>query len=265
MIERWSYREFINKSRLLTGLDLDSYKERQMERRIRQWMTRRKYAGFEDLYAFLENDEDEKLQFINYITINTSEFFRDSPVFDYLSIRVLPDLLDNYHQLNIWSAACSTGEEPYSMNIIAHELQAGNRVKILAGDIDHCALNTARAGKYSSRQVEKVPQNYRDKYFERNNGCFYIREFLKKSICFQQYNLLALGEKHVYSYPVHLILCRNVFIYFKFEIQKRLIEYFSRLLPSGGYFITGSVEMVNDPGMYDLEKQITAVYKKVND
>lgn len=263
MTRSWTYYDFARKLYLLTGLDLESYKYRQMERRIRQLMVRKNLDNFLNFYTVLATNEVERQQFLNYITINTSEFFRDKQVFDYLSTRVLPDLLSSYRNLNIWSAGCSTGEEPYTLSIIAHELQAGTRVKILASDIDHCALKKASLGKYHSRQMEKVPPHLANKYFEHINDCFYIREHFKKAVNFRQHNLLTLCNETIS--PMQLILCRNVFIYFKVEIQERLIEQFSGLLTTGGYFVTGCVEMISYPARFGLEKQIPAVYKKVTD
>ncbi|HHX87476.1 MAG TPA: protein-glutamate O-methyltransferase CheR [Firmicutes bacterium] len=261
MTQSWSYGDFVQKLYLLTGLDLGSYKDRQMERRIRQLMARKDH-NFASLYSELTNNKTEREQFLNYVTINTSEFFRDKHVYDYLSGHVFPDLLSSYRNLNIWSAGCSTGEEPYTLSILAHELKVGAQVKILASDIDQCALDKANLGRYHFRQLEKLPLYLKNKYFEHEHEYFYIRERYKQVVKFHRQNLLASLDSTIPE--MQLILCRNVFIYFKIEIQERLIKQFSRQLTCGGYFVTGCVEMINNPLKFGLERKIPAVYKKVS-
>lgn len=259
MTQNWTYDDFTQKLYLLTGLDLASYKDRQMERRIRQLMAR-KNKNFYRLYSELVHDQAKRKGFLNYVTINTSEFFRDDFVYDYLSGHVFPDLLNRYRALNIWSAGCSTGEEPYSLSIIAHELKAGARVKILASDIDHQALEKAGRGCYHPRQLEKVPPELRNKYFQFKSDYYYLRGRYRQAVTFCRHNLLASFDDSIPT--MQLILCRNVFIYFKAEIQERLTEQFSRQLAGGGYFITGCVEMINNPAKFGLERKIPAVYRK---
>ncbi len=262
MTEEWTYDDFTEKLLFLTGLDLSSYKDRQMERRIRQLMTRKK-QNFCNLYSELVHDGTERELFLNYVTINTSEFYRDESVYEYLSGHVFPQLLNRCHELNIWSAGCSTGEEPYTLSMIAHELRAGARVKILATDIDHQALEKASLGRYSIRQLEKVPPHLRTKYFTFESGSYCLRERYRKAVTFYQHNLLSPFDPTIPT--MQLILCRNVFIYFKIEIQERLIEQFSTQLATGGYFVTGCVEIIKNPARFALERKIPAVYKKLNE
>jgi len=106
----------------------------------------RKNLDFKTFYAELASNEAAKEEFLNYLTINTSGFFRDEHIYSYLADEVIKNLLKEYARLNIWSAGCSTGEEPYTLSIILHEMGAGLRAKILASDIDPGALEKAKRG-----------------------------------------------------------------------------------------------------------------------
>lgn len=255
-----TYQEFIQKVHLITGLDLESYKERQMERRIRQ-LLHRKNLDFKSFCAELARNEAAKEEFLNYLTINTSGFFRDEHIYSYLADEVIKNLLKEYGRLNIWSAGCSTGEEPYTLSIILHEMGAGSRAKILASDIDPGALEKAKKGYYHPRQLEKVAPGIKKRYFQYKEGCYYFQDRYKRIVSFRQQNLLDGFTEPIP--PMQLILCRNVFIYFKVEVQEKLIERFSSLLPAGGYFVTGCAEMISQPQRFGLEKKIPAVYQKV--
>lgn len=254
-----TYREFLQRIYLITGLDLESYKERQMERRIRQ-LVKRKNLDFRSFYAELAGNEAAKEDFLNYLTINTSGFFRDEHIYAYLAGEALNNLLKKYDRINIWSAGCSTGEEPYTLSIILHELGAGWQTRILASDIDPGALEKANRGCYQPHQLEKVAPGLRKKYFEYKESSYYFRDRYKRIITFRQQNLLTEFNKPFD--PVQLILCRNVFIYFKVEVQEKLIKRFSKLLPAGGYLVTGCTEMISQPQRFGLERKIPAIYQK---
>lgn len=255
-----TYQEFLRKVRLLTGLDLESYKERQMERRIRQLLQREK-LDFGSFYARLAGSTAAKEDFLEYLTINTSAFFRDEHIYAYLADKAIGELLREHGRIKIWSAGCATGEEPYTLSIILHELGAGHRAEILAGDIDPGVLEKAERGCYQPRQVQKVAPGLKRKYFDRREDCYYFRDRYKQMITFRRQNLLK--ELNVPAGPVQLILCRNVFIYFKAGVQEKLIEHFSALLPEGGYLVTGCTEMITRPQYFDLERKIPAIYRKV--
>ncbi len=254
-----TYLEFIQKIPQIIGLDLDSYKERQMERRIRQ-LLQRKNLDFKSFYEELAGNEKAKEEFLKYLTINTSAFFRDEHIYSHLAEKAVKNLLEAHDRINIWSAGCSTGEEPYTLSIILHEAGAGRRSRILAGDIDTGALEKAVRGCYEPRQLEKVPPKLIKKYFDCREGKYYFRDCYKQIITFQQQNLLE--EFNSSTGPLQLILCRNVFIYFKADVQEELIERFSALLSAEGYLVTGCTEMINQPQRFGLERIIPAVYKK---
>jgi len=255
----WTYEDFKKNFKKKTTLDLDSYKQRQMERRIRQMMDREGCKSFYDFYSQLEKDEEFLSRFLTYLTINTSGFFRDDHVYQNLQNKVLPELLKNHDKLNLWSAGCSNGEEPYTLALVLEELNALNRVGILATDFDRKALERAQEGVFNFRQVEKVPSRILERGFTRNGSNYQIKPKYKKIITYKHQDLLK-------SWPtfkeMHLILCRNVFIYFKSEIQEELIKRFVKQLTPGGYLVIGCSEYINEADTYGLQKVFQAIYNK---
>jgi len=257
--KEWDFEEFKKKFREKTSLDLDSYKQRQMERRIRQMITREGCTGFQDFFQWLDTDQEALNKFLTYLTINTSGFFRDEHVYENLKKNVLPELLQKFKDINIWSAGCSNGEEPYTVAIILEELNAHNRASILAGDFDQKALERAREGKYSWRQVEKVPTALLGKCFNKEGDWYYIKDRYKNMVTYRQQDLL----KPLHGLQtMHLILCRNVFIYFKTEIQEEVINRFVNLMPLGGYLVIGCAEYISEAHRFGLERKYSAIYRK---
>jgi len=157
--EKWDFTRFKKEFFQYTGLDLDCYKDKQMERRISQLLVR---EGFDDLSVFfgtIKTDKEQLHKFYTYLTINTSVFYRDGKIYDYLQKTALIDLLKKFDRLNIWSMGCSHGEEPYTLALILDELSALSRASIMASDIDDKVLDMAREARYTINQLEKVPPN----------------------------------------------------------------------------------------------------------
>lgn len=148
----WTYEDFKKAVFELINLDLSYYKERQMKRRIDSLISRNHYKGYQDYYYGLLHNRELLEQFINYLTINVSEFYRNPGQWEILKNEIIPQLLENNDQLKIWSAACSTGEEPYTLVMILGEFLPFNKIHILATDIDKEAIKKAKEGRY----IEKV-------------------------------------------------------------------------------------------------------------
>lgn len=258
--EEWDYGEFKTRFYGKTGLDLESYKDQQMERRIRHMMKREKCADFHELFIRLSGDAGFMHRFMHYITINTSGFFRDAVVFDRIKKNVLDELKQEHTKLRFWSAGCANGEEPYTLSIILDELKLLPRAYIMASDFDTGALENARAGVYNERQVDSVPQDLLQKCFTHRDGNYVIDDRYRRKIRFYQENILEMRTEN--KRPLHLILCRNVFIYFKTAIQERIIHYFSDLLAGGGYLVIGCAEYINDPRTFGLQREYPAIYRK---
>jgi chemotaxis protein methyltransferase CheR len=255
----WDYTRFKKAFYAKTGLNLDCYKDKQMERRIRQMMLRENRPDFNLFYNYLSVNLPAMERFCHYLTINTSEFFRDGNVFNCLEKDVFPQLLKNYPQgLKIWSAGCSMGAEPLSIAIILHKLNALRRAKVLATDIDENVLMVAQKGCFNQRYLSKTPNNLLQRYFKKDGENYWIKDVLKKAVIFKKHNLLI--DKPIPG--CHMILCRNVFIYFKSETQKLLLERFSCSLEPGGFLVIGSAEYINNPGKYGLSKLQNTIFQK---
>lgn len=255
----WDYEHFKREFYAWTGLNLDCYKDRQMERRIRQMMQRQKRLDFAQFYKFLKEDVRALSNFCHYLTINTSEFFRDDKVFNCLEEEILPELLQKYpRELKIWSAGCSVGAEPFSVAILLHDQNALARAQIFATDLDEKVLATARKGSFNWRYLQKMPGHFRRGYFEKVGEEYLIKEVIKKAVTFRKHNLLT--DKPISG--CHMIFCRNVFIYFKDATQRTLLKSFSDSLRPGGFLVIGLAEHISNPGQYGLGKRYHRIFQK---
>ena len=249
------YGRFKQQVHDLIHLDLNSYKEQQMHRRILQWISRYDLKDFAGLLNMLKTNPEHRRSFLDYLTINTSHFFRDRIVFSYIETDVLPAIAGP--NARIWSAGCSIGAEAYSivMLLLEHKLQFR---EIIGTDIDLDSLEKAEEAIYHANQVNQVPDPFLEKYFIPTNDRYAVIEDVKKHVAFSRHNLLT----DPYPQNFDLILCRNVFIYFTAEIQKELIEHFVSSLNPRGFFIVGSAEHIINPSQYGLERVSYCVYRK---
>ncbi len=256
----WDYEFFTQKIYELTSIDLTSYKERQMKRRINSLIARNDFNGYEDYYNQLLLDNELLEEFVRYITINVSEFFRNPKQWVVLEENIMPMLFQKHERLKIWSAACSTGEEPYSLAMMLDKIRALDRVEIIATDIDRHVLNKAKSGVYNEKNLEGLSDTSIRRYFSNveDNKRYKIADRLKKCIKFRQHDLL----KDPYPSDCHLIICRNVMIYFTEEAKAKLYKKFYESLHDDGIFFVGSTEQIILPNRYGFEPVETFFYKK---
>lgn len=252
------YHRFKSLIKKMIGIDLNLYKEAQMKRRIISLKNRRGFDNFPEYYEALRCDEHLLKEFIDRLTINVSEFFRNPKRWDVLKNKVFPHLLENKNNLTIWSAACSTGEEPYSIAMILQEFFPQAEYRILATDIDEKVLLMAKKGIYQQQALKEVPSVLQNKYFKEQRNLFYIDHSLKQSIFFKHHNLLA----DAYPKNIDLIVCRNVLIYFTDEAKDIIYQNFSQTLSDQGVLFVGSTEQIFSPQNYDLTIFDTFFYKK---
>lgn len=232
---------FKKKLKNKTDIDLDLYKEPQMRRRIGNLVTRNNAHSFTEYFDSVAQDKDEFAAFIEYLTINVSEFFRTPEKFGKLETDVIPDLLKRSPHLNIWSAGCSIGAEPYSLSIILKELTPGVKHRILASDLDIEILAKAKAGVYNENELKSMKPERRARYFDRvEGGKFAVKDEIKKVIEFKRHNLL----KDPFESGFDLILCRNVVIYFTEEAKDQLYANFFKALKPGGILFVGATEAI---------------------
>ena len=216
-------------------------------------------------------DQEELIACVNAITTNVTSFFREEHHFSFLAETVLPWLIKQHTgsgpgKLRIWSAGCSSGEEPYSIEMTLQDNPALEKwdVKILATDLDSNVLQRARQGIYRMDQIDKVSDAKRKRWFLRgentNLGQVKIRPELKSRIYFRQMNLMGPWPAHG---PFQVIFCRNVVIYFDKTIQKQLFQRFADVLSPEGYLFIGHSE--NLFGVSDRFQSIgRTIYRKIN-
>lgn len=254
-----TYEQFLLNLKEKLDLDLSGYKRKQMERRINSFMG---VSGFETNYdEFVEamlKDERIYQLFLNHITINVSEFFRNPSQWEVLKRKVLPELLSEGKKLYIWSAGCSTGEEPYSVAMMMQELFPTQRYSLLATDCDQGALQKAKEGFYLFKNVQIIADKFLDKYFLAQGEGYRIKDELKERITFKNHNLLR--EK--FPKQMDLIICRNVVIYFKEEIKNQLYVKFYEALRPGGILFTGSTEQIIQAKEIGFETAASFFYRR---
>lgn len=253
------FSEFITKIKKKTAIDLSLYKEAQMKRRLTTLRLKHGFTSFTAYYAALEQNPALMLEFLDRMTINVSEFWRNPQRWETIRDKFLPQMIADNSRLKFWSAACSTGEEPYTLAMIMSELGALGKTTLLATDLDANVLKKATEGFYIDRSLRDVPKEYRSKYFLEEDGLFSVVDSLKKSIVFKQQNLL----NDPFESNFDLIVCRNVMIYFTEEAKHNLYHKFSNALKSGGLLFVGSTEQIFSPAQYGFETADTFFYRKL--
>lgn len=254
----WDYEMFKRAVYKISGINLTEYKERQMKRRIDSLIRRSGYEGYNDFYGAISRNKDLYRKFINHLTINVSEFYRNSTQWDKLHNEILPNLMELNVPLKFWSSACSTGEEPYSLVMALSEFLPLEKINVLASDIDEEALKKAVEGVYFEKSLENLPEKYIERFFDKKDGRYYIKEKVKKCVQFKKLNLL----EDPFPARCHLILCRNVMIYFTDEAKDKLYRKFHDSLVSDGYLFVGSTEQIINCSDYRLKSLKNFFYQR---
>ncbi|ADQ04028.1 MCP methyltransferase, CheR-type [Caldicellulosiruptor owensensis OL] len=249
--QEWSLiRDFIYKT---TGLYFSDDKKSYIQKRLKIAMDN---LGIADFWEYLKKIEIDKSAFnklLELITTNETYFFRDIPQLDMFSKYVLPELLNRKankgnFRLKIWSAGCSTGEEPYTIAIILKErLEYFDDwdIEILGTDISERVLKLAQDAVYMPRSLKDVPEYIKLRYFEYNasDKMYKLKEEIKRMVTFRYLNLYD-DSKMKLMRNFDIIFCRNVLIYFDEESRKRVVEYFYDALNPGGYIFLGHSESI---------------------
>ena len=235
------YEKFKKDVFALTKIDLNAYKEKQMRRRIDTLIGKNKITSYTDYVALIKKDKEKFEQFVNFLTINVSEFYRNPEQWKILDTEVFPALIKKFGKnIKIWSAACSTGDEPYSLVMALSKHLPLSNIKIIATDIYKQVLDTARMGLYNEKSIASVPEDLKKKYFTKVGASYQISDEIKKRVEFKEHNLL----KDPYPSGCHLIVCRNVVIYFTEEAKDKIYENFYQSLAQGGVLFIGSTEQI---------------------
>lgn len=225
----------------LTTIDLNMYKERQMKRRIDTLIDRNRIKGYDEYIKAIKNDKNLFDEFVNYLTINVSEFYRNPEQWKLLDKDIYPMLKERFKKpLKIWSAACSTGEEPYSLVMSLSKHYPLSDIEIQATDIDLQVMEKAKKGLYMEKSIAAVPEEMKKKYFKQVNLSVQVDDEIKKRVKFRQHNLL----RDSYIKDCDMIVCRNVLIYFTDEAKDEIFQKFYDCLKPGGILFIGSTEQI---------------------
>ena len=240
-MDEQDWKTFKEKLKNRTEIDLDLYKEPQMKRRIGNLVSRNNFDSFAGYFDHVAKDKDDFAAFIEYLTINVSEFFRTPDKFSKLETDVIPDLMKRSPKLNIWSAGCSIGAEPYSLAMILKEMTPNTKHRILASDLDIEILAKAKRGVYQENEIKSMSSQRIAKYFDKTaDGKYAVKDEIKRCIEFKRHNLL----KDPFEKDFDLILCRNVVIYFTEAAKDELYAHFFEALKPGGILFVGATEAI---------------------
>lgn len=246
------FTDFILKK---TGILFEDHKQYYVEKRLLERMEALGIESFREYLQLLKytNDCEELTQLMNLLTVNETYFFRDFPQLASFAEDVLPKVAEEkmsigLKRIKVWSAGCSTGEEPYTIGIILLEMLPDPdewEIEIVATDINTRVINNARLGYYNNRSVKDVPPEYLRKYFTWRKDRYLINLNVKKLVTFKLLNLLDLNVRKDEFFNFDFIFCRNVLIYFSAEARSRVVEHFYQSLRSGGYIFLGHSESVS--------------------
>ena len=257
------YSCILNAISLYSDIDFTIYKTNTIYRRIERRIALNKFHGMGEYLDYLLSTEEERAQLYRDLLIGVTSFFRDEEAFRHLGENVIIPILKKKKAIRVWSIACSTGEEAYSLAILLCEcmefLHISADVKIFATDVDQNAIATAQKGIYSESLLENMDQAMLDQYFEHTSGGYLVGEKIRKMIVFAKHNIFRDAP---FS-KLDLIVCRNMFIYVKPEMQQKALAAFYQLLAEDGYVFLGSSESMGDMDeAYNLLDKKWKIYSK---
>lgn len=238
-----------------SGIHFPDAKKYILESRLSHRLGELELDSFDQYIALLSMgpyQQDEFQEMFNRITINETSFFRNDAQLDVFEKRVLPELLEaraRTKRLRIWSAACSTGDEPFTIAILIHRTLgvrlADWKVEILGTDISERALNVAMEGNYTSYSIRTTPKMVLDKYFTTDGRNYNLKPEIRSMVSFEKHNLKdRLAAKRHGTWDV--IFCRNVLIYFDDAMKKQVVNMFGEQLADDGTLFIGHSERIKD-------------------
>lgn len=258
--------------------DFSDYSDKSLKRRLTKVMSDN-LCDLKLLVSKIKNDKNFLEKIVKEITVNTTELFRDPPIWQHLRYKILPTL-ENNARINIWHAGCSSGQEVYSMSILLNELGLLEKSKIIATDLNSDVLEVSKTGVYKYRfnigyldnfdkVIKENPFNYDEfydvpyeKYFsiDKIKDTLSVNSNLKEKVMFRKHDLVKDGLLNYAKFD--LIMCRNVVIYFNYDLQNKIFEKFHENLFSGGCLVLGLHETIMGPVASKFEKRGQVYFKK---
>lgn len=249
------------------GLDL-SEKKHLIEGRLQNVLASENLSSFSEYYNQIINDHtgESVITLLNKLTTNHTFFLREIDHFNFFRNKLLLELTNKVTRkdLRIWSAGCSSGEEPYTLAMIMADFFGNNKpfwdTRILATDISRKALDTAVKGIYTAEQVNVLPENWKRNYFQKiSQDKYKIVDKIKNEVIFRAFNLN--NQVYPFKQKFHIIFCRNVMIYFDNPTKRELVEKFYQYTEPGGYLFIGHAESINRE-QTKYKYVMPAVYKR---
>lgn len=238
------YSWFSGEFQKLSGLNLECYKEKQMRRRVETYMETHGFRYYPLFLDSMQQDSRKLADFMDFVTINVTEFFRTGNHWSFFEESVLPQLVRRFGKgLRIWSAGCSSGEEPYSLAMSLSRYIPYQYMHITATDIDDNILKKAEAGVFSRKALESVSPILREKWFTpvaKPSGASQILTLLRNCVEFRKLDI----TQDPFPEGCDLIVCRNVMIYFTETVKKQIFQRFYESLNRGGCLFLGSSEQI---------------------
>ncbi|WP_026731981.1 CheR family methyltransferase [Fischerella sp. PCC 9605] len=236
--------EYIKRNR---GFDFRGYKRTSLSRRIKRRMQALGVESYSEYLDYLEVHPDEFVELFNTILINVTGFFRDAEAWEYIASEIIPTIITNKHlsqPIRVWSAGCASGEETYTIAMLLAEAlgmeQYTTRVKVFATDVDAEALDYARHANYNPREIQSIPSQLLEKYFERTGGRYVVQKELRRGVIFGRHDLVQDAPIS----RIDMLVCRNTLMYFNSETQARILDRFHFALQDRGFLFLGKAEML---------------------
>lgn len=250
-----------------SGITFTATNRSILDSRIKEMLRTKNLATPMDYYALVTTNPDEMKKLLDHVTTNLTRFFRNQPHFDALKNYVVPNVLERKKTaldktIRIWSAGCSTGEEPYTIAMVMKEcLPPGYTFKIQASDLSLKSLMTAQQGFYPDMRVDGIPPEYLKKYFTKVEGGYQVNQELKNYISFDYHNL----KNESGASNLDIVFCRNVIIYFDEAAQKAVIDRFWNAMANNSYLFIGHSESLfgMETKFEFLKTEWTCLYQKI--
>jgi len=251
----------------LTGFDAQAYRESTVIRRLELRLQATGCQNIREYLNYVQSHPQEAINFKENLLIHVTRFFRDKPVFTYFERRHLTSWLDNLiarqrRLVRVWSVGCASGEEPFSLAMILHQptRERGLHPLILATDVSPRILARAREALFRKSELRSVPPHFRQLYFsEVKPGLFRLSSELRRYVIFRQHDLLQDEPPGLFD----LVVCRNLLIFFRPEVQERLLKKLIQATTEGGFLILGRSERVNPDGSLELLSSRFSLYQKI--
>lgn len=268
MISDHELEEIIRFVKDRSGIDL-SGKKVLITGRLDHYLAQNGYASYSEYMQSVRNDitGNEAINLVNSLTTNHTFFMREFDHFEFLRKEILPELKKTESQkkdLRIWSAACSTGEEPYTLAMVLKDFFGLEHdqwdTKVLATDLDTRVIAGAVKGRYKEDQIKNVPSVWKQRYFKRFDDVYYeVKPELKKEVIFRQFNLM---DPFPFRGKFHVVFLRNVMIYFDDATKRKLVDKIYEFTEPGGYLFIGATEFI-DRNATDFKYVCPSVFRKI--